>query len=335
MNFLKSFAFTVILLFLSAGLHSQNFIYKAGFYGFFDNREYFNDFVNDQTIFGSRVYGELGYGQGSGKIMAGINYLYEFGTGTSWNAPDFTAYYNYSKDKYGFAMGSFPRLDRVNMPLALMSDTLSYYRPNIQGIYLEYKTNTFRHNLWIDWTGKQTMTQQEMFHIGFSGVLQKGVFLYQHHAIMTHLAHTKNEQVVEHIRDNAGFIVMPGLNLTRFVKLDTLTFSAGILASYDRLRGIYGFSFPVGFYAELEALYKHVGLKTVFYSGEKQVITSGDGFYAAKRYLRADAYYALSNDFINTRIQWSFHVIPGTLDMSMSLVLRAEIEKLFGNHQDN
>jgi hypothetical protein len=323
------------MLLLSVRITGQNFEYKAGFHGFFDNREYFNEYVNDQTIFGSRIYGELGYSQGYGKIMAGINYLYEFGTGNTWNAPDLTAYYSWSKGKYGLTMGAFPRLNRVAMPLALMNDTVSYYRPNIQGLYLEYKKNGFQHNVWIDWTGKQSMTQQEMFHIGFSGTLQKGIFLYQHHFIMTHLAHSLNEGIVEHIQDNAGFIIMPGLNLTRLTRLDTLTFSAGIMASYDRLRGVYGFDFPIGFYAEIEALYKHVGLKTVVYTGESQSIISGDGFYKANRYIRADAYYAVSNDFINTRLQWSFHFVPGVFDMSMSLVLRAEIEKLFGNHHDN
>ena len=47
--------------YLSEAGYAQNFRYKAGYFGFFDNREYFNNYVNDQTIFGSRISGELGY----------------------------------------------------------------------------------------------------------------------------------------------------------------------------------------------------------------------------------------------------------------------------------
>ena len=70
-----------VWLTLLTNLSAQHFIYKAGYFGFFDNREYFNEFVNDQTIFGSRIYGELGYSfNENNRIMAGADYLYEFGS---------------------------------------------------------------------------------------------------------------------------------------------------------------------------------------------------------------------------------------------------------------
>jgi hypothetical protein len=336
MKYQKTILLTLLLMLLCLKGTTQDFVYKIGYFGFFDNREYFNEFVHDQTIFGTRIYGELGYAfDDHNRIMVGTNYMYEFGSKGEWIAPDFTAYYYGQHNKLGFYLGAFPRVDKIAMPKALLDDTIPYYRPNIEGLLIEYHTKGFQQNVWMDWVGRQSYEKQEIFHIGFSGFLHKGLLLYQHHFIMTHLAHSLNQQIEEHIQDNAGFMILPGINLSQMTKLDSLTISAGVLASYDRLRGIYSFNFPVGFYGEINALYRRIGFKGVIYTGDSQTITSGDGFYKSTFYCRTDAFYQLSNSFVDAKLQWSFHFIPHVVDVSMSLVLRAELDGLFRRHHQS
>lgn len=323
-------------LLLFAGAHAQHFDYKAGYFGFFDNREYFNRYVNDQTIFGSRVSGELGYSfDENNRIMAGADYLYEFGSKGEWIAPDVIAYYHGQRDHFGLYLGAFPRQGNISMPLALMTDTFQYYRPVVEGMLIDFKTARFRHNIWIDWSSRQSTTKRETFLLGFSGHYRKGMFIYQHHVVMTHLAHTLTHTPDERIRDNAGYTVTPGLDLTRISGLDSLTVQAGVLGSYDRLRGIYDFRFPIGFYGEIDAFHKGIGIHGVIYSGDSQVITSGDGFYKATFYSRADLYYKSHGSAIQGKVQCSFHFLPETVDLSMSLVIRAQLEGLFRNRQSN
>ncbi|MBN1144951.1 MAG: hypothetical protein JXA72_11045 [Bacteroidales bacterium] len=330
-----------LLIFLAnlmffAGLHAQHFKYKAGYSGFFDNREYFNRYVNDQTIFGSRLSGELGYSFDENNcVMVGADYLYEFGSKGEWVAPDFIAYYHGHRNHFGLYLGAFPRHGNIGMPMALMADTFQYFRPVVEGMLIDFKTSRFRHNIWIDWTSRQSATKRETFLLGFSGHYQKGIFLYQHHFVMTHLAHALEHNPDERIRDNAGYAVTPGLDLTGISGLDSLTVYAGVLGSYDRLRGIYDFRFPIGFYGEAEALYKSFGVHGVIYSGDNQFITSGDGFYKAPFYSRADIYYQVSTPAIQGKVQCSFHFLPGVVDLSMSLAIRAQLEGLFRNRQSN
>lgn len=314
---------------------SQEFHYKFGYLGFFDNREYFNEFVNDQTIFGSRIYGELGYAFNKGnRIMAGADYLYEFGSKGEWIAPDFIAYYNGRFKNLDLYMGAFSRVNKIMMPLALMTDTFQYYRSTVEGILIDFRSPAFSHNIWIDWTGRQSHEKRETFLLGFSGFARKDILIYQHHFVMTHLAHSLNDSIDEPIRDNAGFMALPGLDLSASTGFDSLNISAGLLGSYDRIRGEYDFRFAFGFFGEAEAMYKGFGLRGTVYSGESQVITSGDGFYQSTFYSRADIYYHLAKSGIDGRLQFSFHFIPGVVDLSMSLVIRAQLDGIFGHHSN-
>jgi hypothetical protein len=310
--------------------------YKVGYFGFLDNREYFNRYVNDQTIFGSRLYGEAGLSFDENKrVMAGIDYLYEFGSKGELLAPDITLYYNSKYKNLDFYLGAFPRFNLINMPMALMIDTFQYYRPNLEGILLNYNAGYFRHNLWIDWSGRQSHERRERFMLGFSGWLRKGIFTYQHHFVMSHVAHTMNQDPDQHLNDNGGYSVMIGLDLSSATGLDTLTISAGPLGSYDRLRGVYDMIYSFGWMGELEARFKGFGMHGTIYSGDSQKIISGDGFYRSSFYSRADAYYQVSGSNIQGRIQFSFHFVPDVMNVSMSLLIRAQLEGLIKGHHSN
>jgi hypothetical protein len=120
-----------------------------------------------------------------------------------------------------------------------------------------------------------------------------------------------------------------GLDLSSVTGLDTLAFSTGYLGSYDRLRGVYEMQFASGWLTELEAVYKGFGVHGTIYSGESQKIISGDGFYKSTFYSRADAFYQVSGRHIQGRLQWSFHFLPGIIDVSMALTVRAQLDGLF------
>ena len=205
---------------------AQDFIWTAGNYSFFDNREYFNPYVDHQTIFGTRTYGYAGFAiNENNRFVFGTDYMYEFGSKGELMNPDLIAFYQGSFRNIEFMIGVFPRYQEIPVPMALLSDTIIYYRPNIEGMVLEYSNSFFRHNIWIDWTSRQSYTKREIFMLGFSGNYNRGVFLYRHHFIMSHVAHSKNHDPDEHIRDNGGYNVMMGINLSRFTLLDTLTFT--------------------------------------------------------------------------------------------------------------
>jgi hypothetical protein len=320
------------LIHICSNVSSQQFVYRAGYFGFFDNREYFNSFINDQTIFGSRISGEAGYAfDDHNRIMAGIDFFYEFGSKGELMTPDIIAYYHGSGKKTGIYLGAFPRLNLTSMPFALFTDTFSYYRPVMEGMLLEYRSANFYHNAWIDWTSRQSFDKRETFIIGLSGFAGVGLFAYQHHFIMTHLAHSKS-RTDENIRDNAGFAILPGLSFSDNGLLDSLSVYAGILGSYDRVRGIYDFRFPLGFLAEINARYRTIGFHGTVYSGESQVITSGDGFYESDFYCRTDAFWEAAGNGISGRLLVSLHFIPGVTDISMSLVIKASIGGTFHRH---
>jgi len=314
------------LALLSNRLPAQHLTWQAGYFGFLDNREYFNPYVNDQTIFGARLSGALGFMlNDSNRIAAGVDYLYEFGSKGEGQPPDPVLYYNNTRRHTDFYIGAFPRLGLVEMPMALMTDTFRYFRPNVEGIFFRYHTGALMQNVWIDWTGRPSWQRRESFMLGFSGTLHKGIFIWQHHFVMSHLAHSLQPEPDIHLRDNGGYSAMVGLDLSRLTGLDTLTLCTGILGSYDRIRSMYDLRFPVGWIAEAEAVYRGFGLHGVIYSGDNQTIVSGDGFYKSSFYSRVDGFYELNRKELTGRIQFSAHMVPGILDLSMSLLVRVSI----------
>jgi hypothetical protein len=85
----------------------------------------------------------------------------------------------------------------------------------------------------------------------------------------------------------------------------------------------------------MEAGYKGFGLHGILYAGDSQEIVSGDGFYKSTFYSRADVYYQVSRPGIGGRLQFSLHFVPEAVDLSMSLVIRAQLERLFRSHHSN
>ena len=89
----NSFYILLTLSLLSLPARSQDFEWNAGFDGFLDNREYFSIDI-PQTIFGSRIRGEIGGSlDGMHRLRGGLNFLFEFGSDPWVRRPDITMYY--------------------------------------------------------------------------------------------------------------------------------------------------------------------------------------------------------------------------------------------------
>jgi hypothetical protein len=101
------------------------------------------------------------------------------------------------------------------------------------------------------------------------------------------------------------------------------------------MRGVTDLTFYKGWSGQLVAIYKGFGIHGTYYSGEPQIITSGDGFYKSGQYGRIDAFYHWQSQNIQGNLQWSFHFLPGLMDLSMSFLLRADMEGLFRRYHSN
>ncbi len=313
---------TLILLIESPGI-SQKFEWDAGFDGFLDNREYFSIEV-PQTIFGSRIWGEVGASLSDGhSFKAGMNYLYEFGYHLDSYAPDITMYYRYEDHGINFRIGSFPRSGLLDFPISLLSDTLLYYRPNIEGVYLGYKGKWGYQKVFIDWTSRQTDDSYERFIFGFSGRLQAGILYMNHHLMMGHFAGKGIPEPDHHLRDNGGFDFNLGTDLSEKVFLDSLTFSGGGLVSLDRIRGVDdGWQTPAGFVGRFTACYRWMGINGLIYRGQGHTFLYGDPFYKLDRYGRIDLYYMpFRSEKVSLKINFVLHFSKNQLDYSQQILL--------------
>ncbi|MBN2611218.1 MAG: hypothetical protein JXB00_06645 [Bacteroidales bacterium] len=314
---------------------NQTFEWQAGFHGFFDNREYFNEYTNDQTMFGARVSAGAGFAiDANNRFRAGLNYLYEFGSKGELIAPDITLYYHAEKGPLKFLLGAFPRKGLISQPKILLTDTLEYYRPNTEGMFIEYEKGLFRHNVWIDWTGRQSANKRETFLIGATGHIGSDLLFYEHNLLMYHYAAPAVPIPDDHLRDNGGITAVLGTNLSSWLPLDSMVLSSGIAFSYDRLRNVYDARTPVGWYSELHLAHKGFGLHGTFYTGDAHTLLYGDRFYTSTSYQRLDLSYTRSKgSLITGRLQFSFHFVPGALDFSQQFVVYINLEKKAGKRE--
>jgi len=305
----------------------QVFEWKAGFTGIADNREYFNTVTVPQTIFGSRVTLECGLNVDKfHQFRVGFNYLYEYGSTITSRQPDPVIYYKGYKEPLTLFIGAFPRKNLLLYPLVLLTDTLNYFRPNIEGMLLMVNGKWGYQNLWIDWTSRQTDTERETFLFGLSGRINKGILFFTHHLLMYHFAGSKIPIPDDSIRDNGGGVFRFGMDLSGATRLDSLIFSAGSIISFDRIRKTGEWQTPSGILSEINATYKGFGIRTLYYRGEGHQLLYGDGFYKADSYGRTDFYFTpINSTHVKGRFTYSLHFIEGKTDNSQSFILSIDI----------
>ncbi len=307
----------------------QNFEYQVLFEGIGDNREYFSGKAMSQTILGSRGAFELGVESSNHRIRGGLSHLFEFGSDLNYHKPRLTLYYEYSDEKKDFLFGSFPRRGRIHFPLAMLTDTLLYYRPNIEGMLGEVHWDWGWQNGFVDWVSRQTNINRENFMAGFSGrVFHKNLFI-ENYMLLFHDAGPAINIPDDHIKDYLSFTLLGGIG-TRENNLLNGNIKAGVLGSSFRERSVTGgFINAFSFYSEMNGRWRNYGVKSVLHSGAGHRFAYGDLFYRLDNYWRTDViWHFINQDKVRGWFNLSFHVIDwNDLDQQQQLT----IIYLFGN----
>jgi len=300
----------------------QELEWKVSTFGFADNREYASANLYSQSILGIRFAPEIGLRiDSTHRIRAGINFLQEFGAKPFGERLLPILYYNYQKQGLSFYIGTFPRYELLSdYPRAILTDTLMYYRPNIEGLSLKYQHKQFKEQIWVDWTSRETQTDREQFMVGLSGRVGFGLFYFTHYLTMLHTANSLGQKYP--LRDNFGGMLQVGVDLSERTALDSLTIGTGILASIDRLRGVYDRS-PKGAIVDIHAAKKSFFLHNTFYKGDAHDIAFGDRFYTKDTYDRLDlGWKPFRWNNLEAYFMFSLHFVPGAMSNQQVIQLR-------------
>ncbi|RYY35782.1 MAG: hypothetical protein EOP46_08815 [Sphingobacteriaceae bacterium] len=288
--------------------------------GFLDNREYKAFIPRSRTYGGTRLALDLGLKLDSvNRFIVGVNGIHEFGAKPYFLKVDPVAYYNYESKNWLFNAGMFPREGLLSgYPRALLNDTLRYYRPNVEGLLTRFTNEHFTEIIWLDWVSRQTRNDREQFLFGFAGKYKPavdGMFYISHYFMMLHDAGAEVADPNHPLQDNGAGQVRLGLDLTKKTSLDSLTFEAGGMFSFERENRDNGFKTPTGFVASGYLSYKRFALYDEFYAGQGHRVIYGDSYYMKKIYNRLDI---ILTPFLFKNIKgqfiFSFHQSPGKLN---------------------
>jgi hypothetical protein len=282
---------------------SQKMDWRVDLFSFFDNTEFGRSAVKiPQTMAGVHIAPEMGVVWDTlNKVNIGVNLLHEYGSPAVIDKLYPTAYYESDRGSLRFIMGAFPRSRAIeNYPRLFFQDSISYYRPNINGIFTEYRKGDNYFNIWLDWTGRQSKTVNETFFIGFSGKYKTGIFYLQHFGCMYHYAGKMDPVVEEPLHDNLLFLTSAGIDLSGKLFFSKLETNAGWVSRLERSRADNSGWVPSnGFLVETRVEYKWFGLFNTFFKGDNMMhyyselgnkLYWGDPTYRSKTSDRSDFY---------------------------------------------
>lgn len=314
-----------ILIFSFNALVGQYFKLETGINGFFDNREYQNPYDRPHTMFGSSMQSTANIYFNDFHFGAGLSFLYEFGHHIDNQSFKPLIYAKYTREFIDFRFGSFPNEYMFTFPEVLRTDTFQYYHSNCEGAYLELKQKWGSQSVWVDWLSKQTASDREIFQIGGSGIIKKGVFFYRHDFIMTHYAHSANRPPDSYLRDNGGLLASLGADMSDFL-FDSLTITTGYTMSYDRIRGRSGIEFRHGSMTKIYIGLSGFAIRESIYLGNGQLQLWGDKLYGAEYYYRTDLIWHFFNrKYIKGSLEFSVHLVESDLDFSQSITINANL----------
>lgn len=313
----------VIYLFFINGIAQEHWLYGS-FDNIFDDREYTSGWATNQVILGERFDAGVAFKVDTvHQISAGMNYMFEYGSNPFALQPVPDIYYKYTIDHFRAFFGSFPRYRLLNFPLALITDSVLYYRPNIQGGLMEASGDWGYQNAFCDWIGRQTDTIHEQFIAGCSGHLKSGIFYFENYFYMYHNAGVLHK--ITPVKDNGGGAIYFGVDLAGKTFLDKCSFDIGGVGSYYRERPS-PYDHKAGIQARAFLFYKYFGVDFYYYRGGRLNLKWGDPFYRCGNYGRIDTYFKLvKTKHVDTRMGWNFHFVNDkTLDSSIQVMIRVD-----------
>ncbi len=339
-NNIKRLLIPALFIMLSYEGFSQQLTWNAGLFSFFDNVEFGKSAIKiPQTMAGVMLIPEAGLTWDTvHKVNIGVNLMHEFGSSKAIDKFYTTAYYCYDSKPFRFIMGAFPRSVAVEKyPRLFFQDSISYYRPNLNGFFAEYRQGMDYFNVWLDWTGRQSNTVHEAFFLGLSGRYDIGIFNIQHFQYYFHYASKLNPVVDEALHDNFLFLTSAGISLSDRFFPGRLEASAGWVAGLERARADNtGWIRKNGLLLEARAEYRIVGLCNTFYTGSDLMqfyndhgndLYWGDPVYRAKTSDRADIYLDfIRSSKINLELTYSLHFLEGRIYNEQMLKLKVNLD---------
>jgi len=301
--------FLIFIFYPIFGL-TQNFDYRISFEGIGDNREFFSRKAFSQTILGSRYAFETGLSHNHHKVMGGLSQLFEFGSDIDYHKPKLTLYYQFIDERKEFKFGAFPRRNTIDFPLAMLTDTLLYYRPNIEGLFGRIEWDWGHQNGFVDWVSRQTATNREKFMAGFSGEIFYKSFFIDNYLLLFHDAGAAIDIPGDHIKDYLGYALQTGIR-TADISEVIGRIKVGILGSMFRERNVTdGFIIGHSFFSDLQGRYKNFGINSVLSVGGSHRFAFGDLFYRVNNYWRNDIiWYFINHKNVKGKFNLSFHLI--------------------------
>lgn len=331
---------------------AQKLEWRLGAEGFFDNGEGDDTYRTTMTYSGLRVIPELGLSWDEGKhsIMGGYSAQMEFGKKHGFmDSSTPVVYYRYQTKPLTFTFGAFQR-DKLlgDYPSFLISDTIRYYRPTIQGFAFQHQHSRGNFEAFLDWTGLRSDTHREQFMAGLSvkhaiGKISQDPFrkydsrfyvgvegYYYHYALTWHADES------QHIHDNLVAHPFMGYKISSRATDASLDARVGVLASFDRERGLDdGKRTPVGFLGEVNARYKRFSVEEIIYAGKHQQPYGKKGFgeyywadtyYQASTYSRTDVKYQfIVNDYVSAYAGVIFNVTKAGLNWHQLLAVNINL----------
>jgi hypothetical protein len=328
-----SFLVLFFCLILTSSGFSQEKKWQLGLFPFFDNTEFGGSKVQiPQTMSGVLFFPEMGLSWDSiHRVSVGLDFLHEFGSAKAIDYFYPTVYYEMNSRPFRFYMGAFPRRYVIEKyPRIFFQDSISYYRPNINGLFWEYYKRQDFINVWLDWTSRQSPSMHEAFFMGFSGRYNMGILFFQHFGYMFHFAGKMNPVVREPLHDNGIFYTSAGLDLSGKTVLNKLEINGGWVIGLERSRAENaGWIAMNGILVEARIEYKIIGLFNSFYTGRGQMyfysthgneLYWGDPVYRAKTYNRSDFYLNFfNNKVVSTKFIYSLHFLENRMYHEQSL----------------
>jgi hypothetical protein len=330
----------ISLLLADCAVNAQTADWRAGLFSFFDNVEFGRSaFKIPQTMAGVMLVPEGGITWDTiHRINIGVDMMHEFGSSKAIDKFYATAYYLYDSKPFRFIMGAFPRnMALEKYPRLFFQDSISYYRPNMNGIFAEYRHENDYFNMWLDWTGRQSHTVHEAFFLGLSGRLNAGIFFIRHFGYYFHYASKMDPIVDEALHDNGLLLTSAGIDLSDKFFPGRLEASAGWVAGLERARADNtGWISKNGLMLEARAEYKFIGLYNTFYTGSGLMqfyndhgndLYWGDPVYRATTSDRADIYLdIIRKNRTNLELTYSLHFLEGRIYNEQMLKLKVNLE---------
>lgn len=308
----RSLAHIFFLCTLAVAGIAQTPGFYLGFDEILDNREYSTPYVHHQTIFGARINPGLSMGFDSlHTVRFGINYMYEFGGELLGVIPQLDIYYKFQSENVQLHFGSFPRKDLMDYPLILLTDTLNYYRPNMEGASIYYGWEWGHVHGWVDWIGRISPENRESILAGLDASVYKGSYYLTTLVTQSHLSRLAVYDPTNHLQDDGSVVVIAGADLSDKVMLDELDLSTGWVTTYRRVRPSDP-SWTAGWLTQLDVRYGIFGLKGTCYLGDGPHLVYGDPLYRSGNYGRIDLFVdPFKNPHISSKFGWNFHLISG------------------------